>query len=99
MVWFGQNSEAEFNTVSESLTKVGIELLGQLKKVQEAKKGNLAWATMNTLPEADDGHIAGVKTLPTLSHTNTHTCQREDKIASLAATFCFLVSFPNVRRP
>ena len=31
LVWFGQNSEAEFNTVSESLTKVGIELLGQLK--------------------------------------------------------------------
>ena len=35
MVWFGQNSEAEFNTVSESVsesvTKVGIELLGQLK--------------------------------------------------------------------
>ena len=29
---FGQIYEAEFRTVSESVSKVGIELLGQLKK-------------------------------------------------------------------
>ena len=32
-----------------------------VKNVEEAKKGNLAWATMNTLPEADPAcHIAAV---------------------------------------
>ena len=35
MVWFGRNCEAEFRTMNElmneSITKVGIELLGQLK--------------------------------------------------------------------
>ena len=34
-VWFGRNSEAEFNRVNESLSKVGIELLGQLKKLPQ----------------------------------------------------------------
>ena len=35
LVWFGRNCEAEFRTMNdlmnESITKVGIELLGQLK--------------------------------------------------------------------
>ena len=31
MVWFGLE-DSKFSTVSESVTKVGIELLGQLKK-------------------------------------------------------------------
>ena len=32
LVWFGQNSEAEFKTMNQLITRVGIELLGQLKK-------------------------------------------------------------------
>ena len=32
LVWFGQNSEAEFKTMNQLITRVGIELLGQLKR-------------------------------------------------------------------
>ena len=31
LVWFGRKWEAEFKTINELISKVGIELLGQLK--------------------------------------------------------------------
>ena len=34
LVWFGQNSEAEFNTMNQSILMVGIELLGRLKRMK-----------------------------------------------------------------
>ena len=55
LVWFGQNSEAEFNTVSESLTKVGIELLGQLKKWKV--EGSTRSSTQNHLHCMNNWHL------------------------------------------
>ena len=48
-----------------------------VKNVEEAKKGNLAWATMNTLPEADPArpHCRCENAPSPLSHT--HTLVRE----------------------
>ena len=55
LVWSGQNSEAEFNTVSQWVTKVGIELLGQLKNRDEDNDSDKADQGSPRQSKADQG--------------------------------------------